>query len=176
MRSVSRVILVGIWYLLIGCDHTGTNSAESTDAFVGNWTFDSGSFSPMCSGLGLEVMDLATNGLTIAAVDSAHIAVMITTPGLACNVTFGVMGETVAVGGSTSTATAAADQTCTMTAQNVTSTISVTSWTLTLSSSKIDSLSMSMSGMVDVRSSECAPTVTGTLSRVAVDAAMPNGP
>ena len=44
MRSVSRVILVGIWYLLIGCDHTGTNSAESTDAFVGNWTFDSGSF------------------------------------------------------------------------------------------------------------------------------------
>jgi hypothetical protein len=137
----------------VACDDDGGGSGNA-DAFVGNWTFDSGTIEPMCTGVTVNSMDLTGATITITKVDGSHIRATSTT-GITCNVTFAVSG---------STATSQAGGTCTVMVPNFgAATVNITSWTLTLSGDKLMSNlngSASIGGLVS-----CTPMSTATLSK-----------
>jgi hypothetical protein len=148
-----------------GCSSSGGGSGGVTaDNYVGNWTFQSGSIVPNCSGgISVPTIDLTGDTVAITKVDATHVAAMIGGGGGAaapvmCNVTFTVDG---------STAKANSGSTCAINDNGIAATVTVTSWTLTLSGNQID---MSMAGTASVSILTCAPTSTGTLTRSSSDA------
>ncbi len=150
-----RAVLV----LALAVASCGSSSSSNPDAFVGNWTFQSGSIVPNCTGIMLGDINLTGDAVPITKVDATHIAMMVSATGAMCNVRFTVNGNT---------ATADSGQTCAMMDGVYAATMSVTSWTLSLSN---DTITMSMSGTAAVAIVTCAPTSTGTLVRGGSDAA-----
>ncbi len=111
--------------------------------------------------------------MTISKVDATHISAMFVANGTTCVGQFGINGTTGGIGGSTSTATVESGQACTITDEDMSLVVNVTSWTLALSSSKISTISMSISmkGTTGTSMTSCSPTAAGTLSHASFDAA-----
>jgi len=169
-ESVARFYVLAATLLLLSCSSGGTGP-DSADAFVGSWTFDSGSISPMCA-VTLPAIELTGGKMTISKVDSTHISAIVVANGAKCMSQFVINGTRVGVGGSVSTATGENGQICTATDEDMSLTVSVTSWMLTLSSSKISTIDMSISmqGTVGTSMTNCSPTAAGTLSHASFDA------
>jgi hypothetical protein len=169
-ESVARVFVLAATLLLLSCSSGGTGP-DSADAFVGSWTFDSGSISPMCA-VSLPAIELTGGNMTIGKIDSTHISAIVVANGIMCIGQFVINGTTEGIGGSVSTATGKNEQTCTATDEDMSLTVSVTSWVLTLSSSKISTIGMSISmqGTVGTSMTSCSPTAAGTLSHASFDA------
>jgi len=137
--------------------HGGTGGGTGTDpsaTFVGSWTFDSGSVTPMCTGVTVAAISLTGNAVTITEIDASHINFAFSNSELSCSVDFTVSGTT---------ATAEAAQTCTITVMGVSTTFKVTAWTLMESGGTI---AMSVNGTAKVSVVNCTPSGTGMLSRV----------
>jgi hypothetical protein len=134
-----------------GCGSSGP-SGDPAAAFAGNWTFDSGSIMPMCTGVNVAAVDLTGAGVMLSRVDSTHVRLVATT-GITCDVRFSVSG---------STATVASGQSCAISVMGTPATINITSWTLALSG---DTIASTMAGTANVVVVSCTPTSTGTLSR-----------
>jgi hypothetical protein len=148
-----------VFGLSLGCSSsTPSGGGDPAAAFAGNWTFQSGSVMPMCSGITIPDVNLTGDPVTITRDDATHIH-LVTTNGITCNVALTVSGTT---------ATVAANQTCTIVAPAPigTATVNITSWTLTLSGNTI---ATSMNGTAAVSVISCTPTSSGTLSRNATD-------
>jgi hypothetical protein len=144
---------------LAGAACSSSSGGGSPDAYVGTWTFASGSIVPNCTGITLGNVDLTGDTVAISKVDATHVAMMVSGGGVTCNVTFVVNG---------STATAESGQTCSLTESGYSAVLSVSSWVLTPSAGKID---MTMSGTASVSIVSCAPTSTGTMVPASSDAA-----
>ncbi|MES1166136.1 MAG: hypothetical protein ABUR63_10275, partial [Verrucomicrobiota bacterium] len=140
--SLGRAVLV----LALATVSCGSSSSSNPDSFVGQWTFQSGSIVPNCSGLTVSDIDLTGDAVTITKVDSSHIAMVVAATGAMCNVRFTVNG---------STATADIGQTCMISASGNSATLHVTSWTLSMAAGMI---TMSMNGVAAVSIITCAPT------------------
>ena len=120
----------------------------NADAFVGEWTY-AGTIAANC--VGITIPDLPLDGatVTIVASDDEHLQVVVDTT---CMVNFTVDGTR---------ATADGGQTCMLDIPTVgLQSIAITSWTLTLADGMITS---QFAGGLLV----CAPTGTGTLTKVA---------
>ena len=143
VRFTAMSLLIGA---VAGCS-SGTKTGA--DKFVGTWTY-AGAIDANCNGLAVNPIDLTGDSVTITEIDQSHINVAL---GTLCTVKFDVDG---------STATAQSGQKCmfdlggTFGQQSVT----ITKWTLT--STGADAVTSDFSGTVLV----CAPTGTGTLTRV----------
>jgi hypothetical protein len=155
LLSLGRAVLV----LALATASCGSSSSANPDAFVGAWTFQSGSIVPNCSGITLSDIDLTGDAVSITKVDSTHVAMVVAATGAMCNVRFTVNGDA---------ATADAGQTCAITDGAYSATLNVTKWTLSMASGTI---SMSMSGTASVSIISCAPTSTGTMVPGGSDAA-----
>ena len=156
----SRLIgVVGIAAALLALPACGGNSLGGSgapaDAFVGDWSFMSGSIMPMCpASLNVSDIPLQGNTATITKIDTSHVRVLIATADVMCNVMFSISG---------STATIEAGQTCMINADNQSATVNITTWTLT---SSAGGLAMSMTGTANVVIVTCNPTATGMLTKI----------
>jgi len=135
-----------------GAGGSGGAASDATTPFVGSWTFDSGSVTPMCS-VNVAAISLTGSAVAITKIDSSHIKLAFSNSELTCNVDFAVSGAT---------ATAESGQTCTITVMGTSATFKVTTWTLMESGSTI---SMSVNGTAMVSIVNCTPAGTATLGR-----------
>ena len=165
-RNPNRSIgMAGIAVALLAFSACGGNNSLGSggtpaDAFVGDWSFMSGSIMPGCpASLGVGDISLQGNTATITKVDASHIQLLVATADVMCNVAFSVSG---------STATIEAAQSCMINADNQSATVAITTWTLMSSSGD---LNMSMSGTATVLIVSCTPTATGTLVKATADGA-----
>jgi hypothetical protein len=138
----------------IGKGGAGGATADATTPFVGSWTFDSGSVTPMCTGVTVAAITLTGNAVSITRIDASHIGFSFSNSELSCNVDFTVSGTT---------ATAEPSQTCSISVMGVSTTFDVSSWVLTESGNTI---SMTVSGTAKVAVVNCTPSGTGMLGRV----------
>ena len=98
----SRLIgVVGIAAALLALPACGGNSLGGSgapaDAFVGDWSFMSGSIMPMCpASLNVSDIPLQGNTATITKIDTSHVRVLIATADVMCNVMFSISGSTAA--------------------------------------------------------------------------------
>ncbi|MFL5308326.1 MAG: hypothetical protein ACJ8F1_24155 [Polyangia bacterium] len=155
LLNLGRAVLV----LGLATASCGSSSSSNPDSFVGQWTYQSGSIVPNCSGITVGDIDLTGDAVSITKVDSTHIAMVVAATGAMCNVRFAVDGNT---------ATADTNQTCAISDGTYNATLHVTSWTLLMDSGTI---TMSMKGTAAVSIISCAPTSTGTMVRSTADAA-----
>lgn len=132
----------------------GGSAADATTPFVGSWTFDSGSVTPMCTGVTVAAIQLTGNAVSITRIDATHIGFSFSNSELSCNVDFTVSGTT---------ATAETGQTCSISVMGVSTTFDVSAWTLTESGNTI---SMTVSGTAKVAVVSCSPSGSGMLGRV----------
>lgn len=161
MRALSLIAVFTVGLAMTGCSSSG--SGPNADAYVGSWTFQSGTIVPMCSTIMLGNIDLTGDAVAITKIDGSHVAMVINGGGVMCDVRFTVDGNS---------AKADSGQTCAISDSGVNAVVNVSSWTLSLSGSQID---MSMSGSTSVTelgiTITCAPTSTGTMVRSGSDAA-----
>ncbi len=157
MRATSLIAVLAAVLTLAGC--SSSSSSINADAYVGTWTFQSGTIVPNCSGITLGNVDLTGDAVSISKVDTSHIQMMISGGGVMCDVHFTVDGGT---------AKADSGQTCALSESGYNAVLNVTTWTLSLSGTDIQ---MSMSGTASVSIVSCAPTSTGTMVRSTSDAA-----
>ncbi len=157
VAAVALALALALASSLTGCG--GGGSAASTDAFVGQWTFQTGSISPMCSGITISDIALTGDALEITKVDGTHVAMVIAASGLSCDVTFAVSGSTASV---------ESGQSCVATFDNMSATVDIATWKLTLTG---DTLVSSMTGNASVSIISCTPTSTGTLAPSGADGA-----
>jgi hypothetical protein len=137
-----------------GGGNGGGAASDPATAFVGGWTFESGSVTPMCTGASVPAIALTGNAVSITKIDAGHINLSFSNSELTCNIDFVVSGAT---------ATAEAAQSCTIKVSGTSATFNVTTWTLTQSGNTI---SMSISGTAKVAIVSCTPSGTATLGRV----------
>lgn len=150
-RKRSWLIVVGA--LLFGACGGGSDGADPATAFAGTWVFQDGSVIPSCSGVTFGDIALSGDTAALTRIDAHHIALALSNSELTCRINFAV---------SESTAIADPAQACTISAMGTTVPVSISSWTLALSES---SISMSMSGKVNVVVISCTPSGAGTLVR-----------
>jgi hypothetical protein len=128
MRHVTKLRLVTLALALAplaaACGGS-SSSTDSTTAFLGTWTFDTGQATATCTGnIPSATIPLAGLSGMITKVDNMHIKFEANS---ACIIPFSVSG---------STATAQSGQSCTLPVPMLGPTpIAITSWTLTLSGS-----------------------------------------
>jgi hypothetical protein len=138
-RSIGFVALLAAGFA--SCSEKG-----GAEKFVGTWSY-SGAINPNCQDY--APIDLTGDTVTITAPDSTHLVVDL---GGFCTVNFNVDGYT---------ASAAANQNCTFDIPGFgPASIVITKWTLTFSGG--DVLTSDFVGGVLI----CAPTGTGTLTRI----------
>lgn len=137
-----------------GGGNGGAAASDPATAFVGGWTFDSGSVAPTCSGVSVPAIALTGNAVSITKIDTGHINLSFSNSELTCSINFAVSGAT---------ATAESAQSCTIKVSGTSGTFNVTTWTLTESG---NSISMSVSGTAKVAVVSCTPTGTAVLGRV----------
>jgi hypothetical protein len=138
--------------LALGAAACGSSGGGNADAFVGTWTFQSGTLTPMnCSlgGTNVPPQDLTGAQLVVTKIDASHVSAMLTST---CTPTFGTSG---------STATAAANQTCGVMASGLTVTVAISSWTMNVTG---NSMTTAMSGSVAILPG-CTVSGTGSLTK-----------
>jgi hypothetical protein len=155
--SIARLSAAAAVLFLLGCSSNNavTTNSDPAAAFVGSWTFGSGSLQPVCGGLGasLTPFDLTGDTMTITHTSTTEVSTSLTGMGVMCNVNFTV---------SAMTASAQSGQTCVVMVDGTAVTIDITTWTLVVTG---DSMSMSMAGTANATLFTCAPTATGTATR-----------
>jgi hypothetical protein len=146
--------------LLLGCGSSGGGSGNGS-AFVGTWTYSSGStLTPSnCTVLGTTIpqLDLTGDAVTITAGASASQIEFV--QGTACTIKFTVSGTT---------ATATSGQSCTLQVSGISAVLNVSSWTLTLSG---DKLTAGFSGSAPIGGASCTASGSGSLAKNTPDAA-----
>jgi hypothetical protein len=131
-----------------------SSSGSNADAFVGTWTFTSGTITPMnCSlgGTSVPPVDLTGSQLVVTKVDDSHVTAMLSST---CAPTFSTSG---------STATVASNQSCGVMTSGLTVTVAISSWTMSVTG---DSMTTSMSGSVGLLAG-CTVSGTGMLTKPA---------
>jgi hypothetical protein len=157
MRATSLIAVLAAGLAVAACSSSST--PPNPDAYVGTWTFQSGTIVPNCTGITLGTVDLTGDAVTITKVDTSHIQMMISGGGVMCDVHFTVNGNS---------ATADSGQTCALSESGYNAVLNVTTWTLALSAADIQ---MSMSGTASVSIVSCVPSSSGTMVRSTSDAA-----
>jgi hypothetical protein len=160
--SMARLCGAVAAILVLGCSSNNavTSNSDPAAAFVGSWTFGSGSIQPVCSGITIAPFDLTGDTMTITQVSATEVSTMLTGTGVMCDVNFTVSG---------STATAATGQTCLVTVNagtlgNIPVTIKISTWTMNVSGA---SLSIAMTGTATAAGAlTCAPTADGMATKV----------
>ena len=101
VRVLSSLVSVGVLAAALGvlgssgCGSSGA-TGDPAAAFAGNWTFDSGSIMPACTGVNIAAVNLTGVPVAITKVDTTHVK-LTTTAGITCDVNFSVSGATATV-------------------------------------------------------------------------------
>lgn len=131
---------------MLAAGAAGCGQKGGAEKFVGTWTY-AGSINPNC--MNAAAIDLTGDTVTITSTDSTHLVIYL---GDFCVVNFNVDG---------STASAAPGQSCSFDIPMLgPQSVMITKWTLTVSTD--DVLTSNFTGSILI----CAPTGTGTLTRV----------
>jgi hypothetical protein len=161
MISRANLILLAAAASLLGCGSSSPSGGGNAAAYVGTWTYGTGStLTPMnCMVLGTTIPALDLTGDTVTIGMGSDSSQVVFNEGTACSIKFTVNGTT---------ATAGADQSCTIPVDGVSAVINISSWTLTLSG---ETLAASFSGSAPIGGASCTASGTGSLTKNATDAA-----
>jgi hypothetical protein len=149
-----RLALGLVLGLALGVAACSSSSGGNADAFVGTWTFTSGTITPMnCSigGNSVPPVDLTGQTLVVTKIDDSHVSVAL---GTTCTSKFTTSG---------STATVEANQSCGVMASGLTVMVTISSWTMGVTG---DSMTTNMSGSVGLLPG-CTVSGTGMLTKPA---------
>jgi hypothetical protein len=143
------VVVLG---LALGAAACGSSGGGNADAFVGTWTFSSGTLTPMNCSLGgnsVPSQDLTGAQLVVTKIDASHVSAMLSST---CAPAFSTSG---------STATVEANQTCGVAASGITVSVAISSWTMNVTG---DTMTTSMNGSVGLLPG-CTVAGTGHLTK-----------